>query len=327
MKERPILFSGPMVRAILEGRKTQTRRIADDGYFNDEVDRFNHGLGSRIVCPYGQQGDRLIPAMVLTGYDAKYAADIKGRLWSQSTGIWKPIKSHISNSGYERTTLRKGGADVNVSVHVVVCEAWYGPAPKSIVKPCVRHLSGDRLDNAPENLDWGNYESNWLDRKAHGRGIHEDHHNAKCTMQKAEEMRVSGKSAWTLSKEYNLSPKTIARILKNETWIPFDNRIDCSPRWASRITLEITDVRMERLQDISEKDALAEGLVSWPWQDGLAYGFAGGAPHGYATATGAFRALWDSINKDRASWESNPWVWVVEFIPVGGLYEDPNRQE
>ncbi len=68
------------------------------------------------------------------------------------------------------------------------------------------------------------------------------------------------------------------------------------PRWASRISLEVTNVRVERLQDISESDAVAEGVnhVS------------------YRTAVEAYSDLWESINGD-GSLALNPWVWVVEF--------------
>lgn len=70
------------------------------------------------------------------------------------------------------------------------------------------------------------------------------------------------------------------------------------PRWASRITLWITDVRVERLRDISQADAMAEGVsVDSP-----------------ATfqAVAAYKDLWESINGP-GSWDANPWVWVVEF--------------
>ncbi|MFL1405413.1 hypothetical protein ACJO2E_08730 [Marinobacter sp. M1N3S26] len=72
------------------------------------------------------------------------------------------------------------------------------------------------------------------------------------------------------------------------------------PRWASRITLEITDVRVERLQDISVADAKAEG----------------GPTHGHSGAEisyrRGFRHLWSQINGPD-SWDANPWVWVIEF--------------
>jgi len=95
------------------------------------------------------------------------------------------------------------------------------------------------------------------------------------------------------------------------------------PRWASRILLEITDVRVERLQDISEDQAIDEGL-SW---EGEINGktFYTHAPKTYppdshqqfgvsgTDAISAFRNLWKSTGGD---WDANPWVWVVEFKRV-----------
>lgn len=70
------------------------------------------------------------------------------------------------------------------------------------------------------------------------------------------------------------------------------------PRWASRLTLEVTAVRVERLQDIREPDACAEGL---------------GSPITRDCKVPKFARLWDEINGKRARWDSNPWVWVVSF--------------
>ncbi len=74
------------------------------------------------------------------------------------------------------------------------------------------------------------------------------------------------------------------------------------PRTASRILLEITDVRVERLRSMSQDDARAEGVIaaSGPMEAGL-----------------AFRELWDSIYGEE-SWKANPWVWVIEFKHVEG---------
>lgn len=71
------------------------------------------------------------------------------------------------------------------------------------------------------------------------------------------------------------------------------------PRAAARIQLRVTSVRVERLQEISDADARAEGV-----ELELIHRLGGGP---------AFRELWDSINAERAPWSSNPWVWVVEF--------------
>jgi hypothetical protein len=75
------------------------------------------------------------------------------------------------------------------------------------------------------------------------------------------------------------------------------------PRWASRITLEITGVRVERVQDITEEDARAEG---WDAET------AGQHPYGW------YRDLWESINGVE-SWGRNDWVWVLSFTMFSPL--------
>lgn len=84
------------------------------------------------------------------------------------------------------------------------------------------------------------------------------------------------------------------------------------PRWASRITLEVTGVRVERLQDIGEADALAEGVTpKWePGCSGRLMEAVGG--FGFRPAASAYAELWEQIN-GQGSWDANPWVWVVEF--------------
>ncbi|WP_335898835.1 hypothetical protein [Klebsiella variicola] len=88
------------------------------------------------------------------------------------------------------------------------------------------------------------------------------------------------------------------------------------PRWASRILLEITDVRVERLNAISEEDARAEGII-----DGGCLNCGEPEPCGCANpepdATDAFAYLWQSIY-GQENWNANPWVWVIEFNRVGG---------
>jgi hypothetical protein len=87
------------------------------------------------------------------------------------------------------------------------------------------------------------------------------------------------------------------------------------PRWASRLTLRVTAVRVERVQDISKKDIIAEGVN---WSESFPEGYTNKLnKRGYGSAEAAFRDLWDSINAKRGySWESNPFVWVVEFEPL-----------
>ncbi|MDV5676458.1 hypothetical protein QM129_19395 [Klebsiella pneumoniae] len=88
------------------------------------------------------------------------------------------------------------------------------------------------------------------------------------------------------------------------------------PRWASRILLEITDVRVERLNAISEEDARAEGII-----DGGCLNCGEPEPCGCANpepdATDAFAYLWQSIY-GQDNWNANPWVWVIEFKRVEG---------
>lgn len=97
------------------------------------------------------------------------------------------------------------------------------------------------------------------------------------------------------------------------------------PRWASRITLEVTEVRAQRVQEISEDDAVAEGAAHRIAPGGdLAGAFEGiDAPIGYRAH---FRDLWDRINADRGfPWESNPWTWAVSFrvVSVSGREVKP----
>lgn len=89
------------------------------------------------------------------------------------------------------------------------------------------------------------------------------------------------------------------------------------PKEAARIFLKVTNVRCERLQDISEEDAIAEGIERYG-----PFGEFKGDPHpsggmmrfrAYSKAARAFQDLWDSINAKKHPWKSNPWVWVYDF--------------
>lgn len=85
------------------------------------------------------------------------------------------------------------------------------------------------------------------------------------------------------------------------------------PRWASRITLEITGVRVERMYDISEADARAEGVEQL--RGGFWRHYQPGWTQHQLSARGSFVTLWKSIYGEE-SWQANPWVWVIEFKRV-----------
>jgi hypothetical protein len=179
MKERPILFSGPMVQAILDGQKTQTRRVVNEKWLPiiEECLRVNgkwawSTIDHDLTTPYGQVGDRL---------------------WVRETF----------------SELHEG-------------VAYRATAPNA--------------------------------------------------------------------------------CLKNTKWKPSI----FMPRWASRITLEITDVRVERLKDITEDGAVSEGVK---------YYIASGAKQAPEMSMVAqFSELWNSINEKRGyGWDTNPFVWVIEF--------------
>jgi hypothetical protein len=200
MKERPLLFNAEMVRAILDGRKTQTRRMVKPQPFDaspiiggaiqvlwdgrEDTDKFARGTITKL-CPFGTVGDRLYVRETwscmerdpIPGCEVAYKADLNGG----TSQVWEPWKP---------------------SIHM--------------------------------------------------------------------------------------------------------------PRWASRITLEITGVRVERVHDISAKDIIAEGAVERPHHDQ----HLGKMPvsafdkKAYPDLRSLWAHGWNGIYKN---WKDNPWVWVVEF--------------
>ncbi len=214
VRERPILFSAPMVRAIQEDRKTQTRRVAKPGkrpsLLNGEwSDSYVLDPGNREWlmrdCPYGAPGDRL---WVKETWQAWVQTSHEGDEWAPCEG---PPRELLDRYG-------------NPDVEYKATSSSLGPWRPSIFMP----------------------------------------------------------------------------------------------RWASRITLGIVSVRVERLHDISLEDAIAEGIERGRdffmgqiqcsmWKDYLAEG-------AWFTddPIASFRSLWESIN-GLGSWDANPWVWVVEF--------------
>lgn len=240
-RERPILFSAPMVRAIIDGRKTMTRRIVlSHGHrgqplIGDHADQIKYwrrgeqdprrwvacdGLTiGHIYCPYGEPGDRL----------------------------W-------------------------------VRETW-------AVGACADSLS-------PRELHPGT----WLHDNG---GLWYPANNTAPT--------------------HPISPRGKTRVSIH------------MPGWASRILLEVTSVRVERLQDISEEDAKAEGVTAGripacgdhPELIGYVLGHDDGKCLLYPNAREAFAKGWDAINGERAPWASNPFCWVISFRRVEGTHGTP----
>lgn len=113
--------------------------------------------------------------------------------------------------------------------------------------------------------------------------------------------RASVRNSWT-EQTHRVPVAVCNKPATPEKWMPSIHM----PRWASRITLEITDVRVERLRGLSEEDAKSEGIIP----------SAGGVLPGWEYRIN-FRDLWmDIYGTD--NWEANPWVWVIEFKRVEG---------
>lgn len=239
MRERPILFSGPLVRAILDGRKTQTRRLVKDatGAFWDHA-------GWRPVV-VGERIDR----------------------WESVDGDGRPDGRHVASVGAPRPACPYGAPGDRIYVR----ETW---------------RTGVALDDwspakiAEAALEAG-YVKPWapLKYEADGATISDDNFH-----------RGDFGGAWG---------KTRVAIHL--------------PRWASRLLLEVTEVRVQRLQEITEDDARAEGVDA----DTSACDHARRTCAEVACTGPGYRAafadLWNEINGERASWASNPWVWVITF--------------
>jgi len=222
MKERPILFSGQMVRAILDGRKTRTRRVVKGIPRDAEFLRF-HDNGEAVFC------------------------------WS-----------HHWSHHYLTVKPPHGGIGDRLWVRETFMPVFLGPLG---LCPAIHYRGDDSV---------------------------------KCV---ADEKQIP--NGYTF---YNVNmPKPL------DKWTPSI----FMPRWASRINLEITGVRVERLQDISAKDVESEGLdvasklPAFPTRGKLDHIV-------NRIAKDMFRELWDSLygKIEGKRWEDNPNVWVYEFKSV-----------
>ncbi|AOI89006.1 hypothetical protein [Burkholderia pseudomultivorans] len=215
MTERPILFSGPMVRAILEGRKTQTRRVF----------KMPTGLGWYV-------------SGTARGEETGDLCDLEGPGWCSIDELACP-----HGSVGDRLWVRETTYDVERN-------GWVGPV----------YVESDEGAHAAA---WGWGESDDPD----------------------------------YIEPYELRKRPAIHM----------------PRSMARITLEITGVRAERLQSISEPDARAEGVTI---VDHHLRGYRADAYR--PPSIRAFHELWDSLNATRGhGWDTNPWVWVIEFKRIG----------
>ncbi|MGG6084651.1 hypothetical protein ACQSEB_23790 [Salmonella enterica] len=121
--------------------------------------------------------------------------------------------------------------------------------------------------------------------------------------------RASVRNSWT-EQTHRVPVAVCNKPATPEKWTPSIHM----PRWASRILLEITDVRVERLNAISQEDAQAEGMELTGWRPTYSDPDSGGEVW---TPYDNFAQLWSSIYGEE-SWQANPWVWVIEFKRVEG---------
>ena len=258
MKERGMIFNGEMVRALLSGQKTQTRREVKlnldiaclattydwatslaanhyQGLTEEQIQQkaeslrgvihpviLDNGQMVSIICPHGKPGDRI---------------------WVRET--WGVVSHELDEDGR--------------------IQSWTPDRPATAIHEMPfgnGYYSGHAIYAADGDFTWGDDDG------------YED-----------------GRSCWKPSIHM--------------------------PRAASRILLEITAVRVERLNAISGEDATAEGV---PTAGSLLTDYPGTflTPKGdFATGKVAFQRLWESIYGDE-SWQANPWVWVIEFKLVEG---------
>ncbi|HHS9827738.1 hypothetical protein H8L55_15300 [Klebsiella quasipneumoniae] len=121
--------------------------------------------------------------------------------------------------------------------------------------------------------------------------------------------KASERNSWT-EQTHRVPVAVCNKPATPEKWTPSLHM----PRWASRILLEITDVRVERLNAISQEDAQAEGMELTGWRPTYSDPDSGGK---VMTPYDNFAELWSSIYGDE-SWKANPWVWVISFKRVEG---------
>jgi hypothetical protein len=241
MTARPILFSSAMIRVILAGRKTQTRRVVKLGH---------PGTFGRSDTP---------------GYDWTFRGTRRGGLTGAGSSCWQDLRHP------QLLDLCPFGT---IGDRLWVRETWCGEINRNTAK-----LIYDEDGNTYQVL-----------YRADGHHVVKDDGDGFAT--------------------YNQDSAEAS------PWKPSIHM----PRWASRITLEITGIRCERLGEISGWDAKAEGVddCEEAGHDDCYYGASG---QGWRCS---FERLWDSINdKPGKRWADSPWVWAIDFRTIAAADTEP----
>lgn len=237
MTDRPILFSTPMIRALLTGRKTQTRRL-----FKPQPEEGKDGM---CTC-----------------------------------------NGHLGNTNYlMRDIAPKHWVRIKVGDRLWVRE-----------NAAVRHQSWHHTDGDKHQVCYR------ADEDEHGRWLG---------------LPSSG-STIRSGKAPSVFPRKSHNVDGSLRWQPSIHM----PRWASRLTLTVTEVRVERLQECSEADAIAEGIEphksGWMPYSTAFYDGDGITPANYhADPRISYMQLWDSIN-GQGAWDANPWIVAYTFTVERG---------
>lgn len=235
MADHPILFSAPMVRALLAGTKTQTRRAIkpQPTEWQAQVIDITKPIFDEDQGGWGQ-------------WETEWSSpSLDMPMGQPEREIWRPLRG-----------LRYGVGD-----RLWVRENVYGDENPWSGQQGVRYVADNHVDTSRD----GTQELFKLRHYRRGTGL--------------------------------LVPSIHM------------------PRWASRLTLIVTDVRVQRLQDISEEDARAEGVICLGRMDGEPWDhcYVPGVTRGYeAEATTCYSLLWEEINGE-GSWAANPWVVAYTF--------------
>lgn len=242
MRERPILFSGPMVRALLAGTKTQTRRAIR---LTEQQQAWLRDPSLYLQTMYGTSPP---PNPVKFG----------------TPGLWRIVGPDYPDCEDDNVWCPYGAPGDRL---------WVRETARCVAQSEQPPLNRGRID---------------IDYKAGGGTSRE----------------------YSLESPYHWFPSMDRNVDGTPRWQPAIHM----PRWASRITLEITGVRVERLQAISEADAIAEGVEqvsTGQYRDYLNTDI----PLFLDSPKASYASLWESIN-GAGSWDANPWVWVVSFSRV-----------